>query len=252
MRTTQDFLVLAVTALAAIALGLAFLTFLEDRVIEEEQLQRYHSYVLADELRQSSDELSRMVRTYAATSDERYIEYYQEILDIRNGVAPRPEEYHIIYWDFVVATGQPPRESGEPKALRTLMKEAGFTDEEFALLDEAEAESNDLVNLETEAINAMQGLFKDASGNYTVQGTPDPELARSLLYGEDYHKAKERIMRPIERFFVAIENRIAAETALVREQRRLVRFALLASTVLAAGLGALSVFMRVRSRRGMI
>lgn len=71
-------------------------------------------------------------------------------------------------------------------------------------MEQAEAESNDLVNPETEAMNALEGLYKDASGDYTVQGTPDPELARSLLYSEEYHSAKERIIRPIEQFFLTI------------------------------------------------
>ena len=68
---------------------------------------------------------------------------------------PRPEAYHIIYWDFVVATGQPSRQSAAPAALKTLMQEAGFTAEEIALMEQAESECNDLVNLETEAINAL-------------------------------------------------------------------------------------------------
>lgn len=239
----------AFTILVGISLILAMLLIRHDRTIAQEQAKRYQSYLLADELRQSSDDLTRMVRTYAATSDPRYTEYFQNILDIRNGNAPRPEDYHIIYWDFVVATGQTPRQSAAPASLKTLMQEAEFTAEEIALMEQAEAESNDLVNLETEAMNALEGLYKDASGNYTIQGSPDPELARSLLYSEEYHRAKERIMRPIEQFFFTIDRRTAAEIAAHHQQGRMLGMALIAATSIAALLGLASIALAVRGSR---
>jgi methyl-accepting chemotaxis protein len=60
---------------------------------------RYHSYLLADELRQSSDDLTRLGRTYVATGDVSYKNQYLEILAIRNGEKPRPQAYNRIYWD---------------------------------------------------------------------------------------------------------------------------------------------------------
>jgi len=64
---------------------------------------RYTSYLLADELRQSSDDLTRLGRTYVVSTDPEYERQYLRILDIRNGKAPRPQSYHRIYWDFVAA-----------------------------------------------------------------------------------------------------------------------------------------------------
>ena len=66
------------------------------------------SYRLADQLRQSSDDLTRMVRTYAVTGDGRFEEYFYTILKIRDGKAPRPEHYNRIYWDFKVAGEEMP------------------------------------------------------------------------------------------------------------------------------------------------
>src|SRR5215813_5716851 len=37
--------------------------------IAQAEIQRYHSYQLADELRQSSDDLTRMARLYAVTGE---------------------------------------------------------------------------------------------------------------------------------------------------------------------------------------
>ena len=58
---------------------------------------RHLTHLLADELRQSSDDLTRMVRTYVGTGDLVYKRRYQEILDIRDGKRPRPADYQNIY-----------------------------------------------------------------------------------------------------------------------------------------------------------
>lgn len=46
---------------------------------------RYASFLLATELRQSSDDLTRLARTYVVTGDPSYEQQYEAILDIRNG-----------------------------------------------------------------------------------------------------------------------------------------------------------------------
>ena len=58
---------------------------------------QFQSYMLADELRQSSDDLTRLARVYVATGDVKYEQQYFDILDIRNGKKPRPVEYNRIY-----------------------------------------------------------------------------------------------------------------------------------------------------------
>jgi len=170
--------------------------------------QRYHSYLLADELRQSSDDLTRLGRTYAITSDNDYEKMYFDILDIRNGKKPRPEGYHKIYWDLMLDYGNKPKTDGEAAPLLDLMKDYGFSDEEFALLEEAQANSNALVNLEVQAMNAVKGRYQNgASGDYSIEKAPDLELARNLLHGKQYHIEKAKIMKPIDQFFTALESR---------------------------------------------
>ena len=48
--------------------------------LNQSQKRHYSSYVAADELRQSSDDLTRMVRTYVVTKDSRYEKMYWDIL----------------------------------------------------------------------------------------------------------------------------------------------------------------------------
>jgi hypothetical protein len=70
------------------------------------EARRYSSYKLADELRQSSDDLTRMARLYVVTGDARYRSHFDRILAIRDGRAPRPLDYGNVYWDFAVAWGK--------------------------------------------------------------------------------------------------------------------------------------------------
>jgi signal transduction histidine kinase/CheY-like chemotaxis protein len=71
----------------------------------------------------------------------------------------------------------------------------------------SEDNSNELVNLEVEAFNAMEGKFKDAEGEYILLSTPDQGLALNLLHSEAYHRAIHMIMLPIDEFITMINAR---------------------------------------------
>ena len=244
MDITKNFLIIFASIVTLMVVSLVLYTeVLENEAkIYESAEKRYQSYLLADELRQSSDDLTRMARTYTVTGDDKYKNYFDQILAIRGGAAPRPAEYHNIYWDFVAATGMPPRVNTPPVALKELMKEADFTETEFALLRETENESNELVNLENRAMNAMEGLFEDGTGRYS-RGDPDPQLARNLLHGTEYHAAKEKIMKPLEDFFEAIDHRTSGEIAVYRDKQRRVNLVLMLTIGLSSLLAAVSLVL---------
>ncbi|MBU1620334.1 MAG: methyl-accepting chemotaxis protein [Gammaproteobacteria bacterium] len=205
------FIVLMVL-MAGLALAQMRLSALNQQ-LSDTHIKRYQSYILADELRQSSDDLTRLARTYVLTAEQKYEAFYNQILAIRSGEAPRPEHYQRIYWDFYAAEGRPPHPDSEQHiALLDLMKQAGFTVQELEKLAEANRNSNDLVNTEVMAMNAVKGLEPDASGQF-VPGKADLELARSLMHDEAYHANKARIMRPIDDFFVLLDQRTSAAVA---------------------------------------
>lgn len=179
---------------------------------------RYHSYLLADELRQSSDDLTRLARTYAVTGDPEYEREYQGVLDIRDGKAPRPEGYHRIYWDFIAAGMPPPKASGEAIALTELMRKTGFSNDEFGRLKQAQDNSDGLVQLEIKAMNAVKGKFANSHGDYTVAGAPDLELARKILHSKEYHKLKGQVMKPLDDFLGMVEDR-TKQSVLVANER---------------------------------
>ena len=181
------------------------------RLITAAELNRAESLQLMDMLRQTSDDLTRMARSYAATGEDRFEEYFEQILSIRSGSAPRPIEYNRVYWDLVTASGRPPRADGEAVALTELFERQGFAAEELSLLRQAEAESNRLASIETRAMNAVKGIFADEAGDYTVTGQPDLRLAQSLLFGDEYHRVKAVIMRQIDAAYAAVDGRTGRE-----------------------------------------
>jgi methyl-accepting chemotaxis protein len=160
--------------------------------------QRYLSYRLADELRHSSDDLTRLARTYVVSGEARWEQQYNEILDIRSGKKPRPAHYDGIYWDFRAADVPLEGKPGEAMALLDMMKRAGFTRDELAKLEAAEARSADLVNTEVKAMN----LVKSAAGS-----APDLERARQMMHDADYHRNKAKIMAPVDEFFDLLDRR---------------------------------------------
>ncbi len=187
--------------------------------VERATQARYDSYLLADELRQSSDDLTRLARTYVISADSKWEKQYFEVLDVRNGKLARPANYQGIYWDFRAADEVPTKGMGAAMPLQQLMEKAGFTDAEFAKLREAQQNSNDLVRTETIAMNLVKGLYEDGKGGFTKQGAPDLERARAMMHDLDYHRFKAKIMRPVDEFLQLLDQRTALAVAQASAQR---------------------------------
>ncbi|MCC5976746.1 MAG: HAMP domain-containing protein [Salinarimonas sp.] len=218
--------------------GAAYLYMSATGELHRAHQQKYHSYLLADELRQSSDDLTRLARTYVVTGDESYEAQYWDVLAIRNGEEPRPQEYWRIYWDFVAAGNAEPRPADRTIALQDLMRDAGFTEAEFDLLTQAQNNSDGLVALETQAMNAVKGLFMDENGEYSLQGEPDMQQAAQLLHSARYHRYKAEIMAPVDAFFVAMTQRTNAAVESAQQQARFAGMLIAAALVmLAASVG---------------
>ncbi len=210
------FIIMGITFAGLITFGLRVYTN-QQKLLRSEAL-RYDSYLLADELRQSSDDLTRLVRTYVVTGDEKYKKYYHQILAIRDGLLPRPENYQNIYWDLLISTGKKPYpDSDVKKPLQDLMREAGFTEEEFAELGKAQANSDGLVNLETVAMNAIKGIVDDEAKKLMKPGEENNlrNFAIRILNNDQYHRYKADIMAPTNRFL---------ELLSARTSRQVVRF----------------------------
>ncbi|MGZ5000387.1 MAG: putative bifunctional diguanylate cyclase/phosphodiesterase [Methylomonas sp.] len=161
-----------------------------EKQIDAANLQRYSTRLLIDELRQSSDDLTRMVRSYVVTADPDYLKYFQDILAIRDGKKVRPRDYDAIYWDFITGGQQPtPPGEGVLIALLDMMQQTGFTEQEISKLKEAKKLSDALTSTEFKAMRLIA-----ANQNKDLASA---EEARMLVFDDNYHRQKAAIMRPI-------------------------------------------------------
>jgi signal transduction histidine kinase/DNA-binding response OmpR family regulator/HPt (histidine-containing phosphotransfer) domain-containing protein len=191
-------------ALLAVLLLLSLMAELSMQGAAGAEARRSTSLRLAYELRQTSDDLTRMARSYVATGNPEYRSWFEEILAIRAGTAPRPEGYDQIYWDVVSDTGVRPTPFGPPVSFSTLAAQAGFNADELRLLATAQARSDALAGIEEQAFALV-----DQTG-----ATPGPahDRATALLYSAEYLHAKAQIMEPIGEVLTLVDDRTAQES----------------------------------------
>lgn len=189
--------ILATFALLAISIIIFILYVYAEKHVDRVNEQRKYAHELSDELRQSSDDLTRMARTYVVTRDPLYKRHFQEIIDIRNGYAPRPLDYDHVYWDLVLSDDMRPRPDTTSVPLLKLMSDAGFTHNEFQKYSLAKQYSDELALSEYAAMYLVEGSTDEARRNDAIE----------MLHNEEYHQTKYKIMKAINEFSVLVENR---------------------------------------------
>ena len=216
--TSIKFLFSAALAIVTVLILLVFLGIQRlgaaSEAVSRSNGVRYTSYLLADEMRQSSDDLTRLVRTYVVTGDPQWKAQYQEVIDIRNGSKPRPRDYEKIYWDFRAAGQDNGRGMDRAVALKELMQQAGFSAAELDKLAQAEALSNGLVKIESAAMQLVkpaQGVGLDAVTHESA--VANAARARAMVHDQNYHAIKARIMKPVDEFLTLLDRRTEGEIA---------------------------------------
>lgn len=211
---------LFITLYGTLILGLCLLAIIavlmlnNEKALNHAQQVRYESYIVADELRQSSQDLTRLARNYVSTGDSKYEDMYWEVIAIRSGKKVRTD--------------------GRKISLNDIMKNLGFTDAEFAKLKEAAVNSEGLIWTETVAMNAVKGKFHDASKKFTITKEPDLPLARKLMFDNQYHQYVKEIMTPIDIFFQMLDKRTKTIVGeLEKKNRSLLRMSITLIVILS-------------------
>jgi len=128
-----------------------------------------------------------MARAYGATGNRKYKNYFDDILEIRNGEQERPENYHRVYWDLRMPEGTlVPLKSGKLISFDQLLSELNLRQQEQYYLTAAREESDALTLLENEAFGLVTAGKK--------------EEAINVLYSQSYFLAKAKIMKNINKF----------------------------------------------------
>ncbi|MCX7156886.1 MAG: EAL domain-containing protein [Rhodocyclales bacterium] len=221
------------TVVMFFALAAAFGAYVHsEKQIDRANERRQIAILLADQLRQSSDDLTRMARTYVATGDPRYKKYYQDILDIRDGRKPRPPGYNYIYWDLVLSDAEAqPAGGGQAAPLLELIREAGSPEDELRKLAEAKVNSDGLTAIEFEAMKLVETTGADTA---TARAR-----ALQMMHDAGYHRAKGAIMRPINEAYALMDQRTADQIGAADCNAGIAR-----SVFIACVLGALFLLWR--------
>lgn len=195
-----------VFALSILTFGIYIYT---ENQIDKTHEQRHYAHELIHELRQSSDDLNRMARTYILTRDPIYKRHFQEILDIREGMAPHPIHYDHIYWDLVLSDDKRPRGNTAPIALVQMMSNAGFTKKEFEKFSIAKEYSDELALSEYAAMYLIESDIKATKENRYK--------AYEIVFDAKYRQTKYKTMKAISEFSTLVENR--TDAAIYRAER---------------------------------
>ena len=179
------------------------------------QEERHASLTLAAELRQSSDALTRMARSYTVTGNPVFKELYQNILDIREGNQPRPGQFADISWDLASAGRATPPATGPRVPLLDLIRQTGVPEVEYRLLEAAKTASDQLTAREFQAMALMEtrGPHPEA----------DREAARNLLFDSTYYQAKADILELIQAFITRVDQLTAERVRLAVAQASFMR-----------------------------
>ncbi|GHG05919.1 sensor histidine kinase [Thalassotalea marina] len=220
--------ILFITIIALIFItGLSvYFVFTSLSQLEQTEKLRFQSLSLSNQVRQSSDQLTLMARAYASTGNEKYLRFFNQILAIRNGKAPRPANYDRVYWDFLMP--QDAIESNlvtKPISLQVMLHQVGISEVELDNLSAAQAASDNLVNIEQEAfVIVAEGLQQTVP----YRDTSHRLKALDLLYSEEYLQAKANIMSKVNHFMQLIEQRTSLAT---QKSKALNRSAVVTSSV---------------------
>lgn len=210
----RSFVGVALTALVLTGVFVGSLMIHQEKLLEAGHT-RFESYRLGQEVTATSDELTRLARTYVVTGDTSFRDRYRHLVDVLEGKAPRPDG-RVISFD-------------------ALLKENGFTAQELELLASANQLSLALVDTEERAFGIVEG---------SIDGTR--EEAIQLVHGVAYHEAIDRINQPVAHFHTLLDQRTKAnyETMIASAHRTAV--GILSLVLLAAGLVLASYMVFVR------
>lgn len=172
---------------------------------KEASEKRVKSILIANELRQTSDDLTRMARGYVITKDSLQKQNYFEIIKIRNGELARPLATNSMYLDQLTFSGiKTFSKDDKPISLLQIAINEGINTEEFNILKEAKRLSDLLALKEKKAFEI-------------TKKEKDNKQAIELVFGNNYNAEKNAIIYAINDFHNSLNRRTNEELALQEE-----------------------------------
>ncbi len=185
--------------LMAVILGMIVLirVTLNDMVENQEQVNICQ--LLANEVRKSSNDLANACRMYVASGGSATSHYdnYHEIVGWRNGALPRPGDMMF---------------SGETHSLMALLGRMDYFEEEFAVLEEALARSDDLARTEEQLMESLRREEYIAGPHQLFPGESVQDFAMRVITSEEYNRRTHSILQALDALIADIILRSVEES----------------------------------------
>lgn len=200
------------TLTASLLIVLVALSITAQRVTNHkynQQLQnsqtQYLSYLIADEFRQTSTDLTRLCRTYVATADQTYWNAYWDIVKWRNGDQPRPATVNNHLYPNVRIKQM------------DIMQQLEFSQDELSLLEEINRYSNALIATQEQAMRSIREQ-QTVSGPYQPLTNENAvAFANRIAFDRNYHYETNQAMKPIEQLFATLNQRHSTQQQRIQQ-----------------------------------
>ncbi len=201
LRMNFTLQVISICALMAFMVIMLIQVRITQRKLEQDQARATLCQLLATEVKQSSEDLTRACRMYIVSGGSKtFLDEYNNILGWRSGTAPRPTT--------LPANMHP----GERIEMVALLERSGFTQEELAIVEKALEDSNELAVLEVQAMDSMsKGIFVDGPESI-LPGEDIATFALRIVTSSTYQGTSDKIIEPLDSLVTTITERMDAET----------------------------------------
>ncbi|UCV04381.1 response regulator [Dechloromonas denitrificans] len=173
---------------------------------------RQSSMALMDEVRHEVDLLGRLVSSYISTANPRFLIYYYDILAIREGAKPRPENFSAAYWEQVIAGTKAHLSptAGQVRPLVERTAQLGFDVGEQAVVQRIHQITEQMKQIEQVAFAATQGLYDPEAQEFVSEAKPQREFAGALLHQPPYLKLRAELALAVEELSGLVDQRTAS------------------------------------------
>ena len=177
--------------------------------------QRYHTTVLAHQLKQKTDAMTRHVMAFVSSEQPEFQQNYYNLWGQLKGTHPDERGIQQHYIDR--------------------LKDTGINDEELRTLHHAFEQLEALTLTQIEAMNTASGQFDDGQGNVKI-ALPNALMAKVMVFSQQYAEAASAIQHTINAFDAQQATRMNALAKQAEEDNhRAANFALGALVLLLTG-----------------
>lgn len=196
--------ILQSTIIIAMMIGLIVLIIMVRRTINdilENQEKANICQLLANEVRQSSEDLTNACRMYIVSGgEESHYNEYHEIVSWRAGESPRPTN---------LADNLFP---GETISLMDLLERSGFTESELSTVETSLIVSDNLAKTEHQAMESVRlGTIVDGP-QMAIPGEAVEDFAMRIVTSDSYNSISHQILHPLDLLIASIAQRMTEES----------------------------------------